>query len=177
VAVALAMDVFAVSLGVGTSGRAADLRARLRLAFHFGFFQGAMTVLGWLLGEAVSAWIASWDHWVALVLLAFVGGRMIREGLQPDRVSLAVDPTRGSAMLIVCLATSIDALAVGLSLAILGVSILPAALVIGLVSFVLGLMGMQAGGMLGSRFGPRMEIVGGLLLIAIGIRVVLAHLG
>ena len=176
IAVGLAMDVLAVSLGVGSSGRARGWRPMLRLAFHFGLFQGGMTALGWLLGEAVVASIAGWDHWVAMALLAFVGVRMIREGLSPERVAQAIDPTRGGMLVVVCLATSIDAFTVGLGLAMLGVDVLQAALTIGLVSLVLGIAGLKLGGYMGTRFGSCMEILGGLVLIFIGLRIVLTQL-
>ncbi len=176
IAVGLSMDVLAVSLGVGSAGRAGGWRSPLRMAFHFGLFQGGMTVLGWLLGEAVLGWIAAWDHWVAMGLLAFVGVRMIREGLGGERVAQAVDPTRGAMLVVVCLATSIDAFAVGLGLAVLGVDVSQAALAIGLVSFALGIAGLKLGSFLSSRFGARMEILGGLVLIVIGLRIVITHL-
>jgi putative Mn2+ efflux pump MntP len=176
VALSLAMDVFAVSLGVGTSSYGTSMRCRLRLAFHFGLFQGGMTFLGWLAGTQITEWISGFDHWLAFVLLAFVGIRMLRSGFNKDEESHPVDPSRGMTLILLSLATSLDALAVGLSLAFLEVDILLSSLVIGAVSLVLSLLGTAFGGTLGSRFGKRMEIAGGLLLIAIGVRIVIMHL-
>jgi putative Mn2+ efflux pump MntP len=176
IALGLAMDVFAVSLGAGTSGRARSLRPRFRLAFHLGFFQGAMTLLGWLLGYAVEPWIAGWDHWAAMGLLGIVGLRMIGEGLRPSRVEATLDVTRGGMLVAVSMATSIDALAVGLGLAMLGMDVIQASVVIGLVSAILAILGARLGMWMGDRIGPRVEILGGLILLAIGIRIVWTHM-
>ena len=177
IAIGLAMDCFALSLGVGTAGTAVGLRPTFRLFFHFGLFQGGMTLLGWLAGKTVVGYIASVDHWVAFGLLAFVGLRMIRGGLQKAGEEPAIpDPSRGLTLVILSIATSIDALAVGLSLAFLEVNVLWSALLIGGVSAVLSLIGLSLGNQLGLRFGKSMEILGGLILIAIGLRVVITHL-
>ncbi len=177
IAIGLAMDCFAVSLGVGTAGTAVGLRPTFRLFFHFGLFQGGMTLLGWLAGKTVVGYIASVDHWVAFGLLAFVGVRMIRGGLQKAGEEPAIpDPSRGLTLVMLSIATSIDALAVGLSLAFLEVNVLWSALLIGGVSAVLSLLGLSLGNQLGLRFGKSMEILGGLILIAIGLRVVITHL-
>jgi manganese efflux pump family protein len=176
IALSLAMDVFAVSLGVGTSSFGTSTRPRLRMAFHFGFFQGGMTFLGWLAGTQVAGWISGFDHWVAFGLLAFVGIRMLRSGLNPDKESHPVDPSRGVTLVLLSLATSLDALAVGLSLAFLEGNILVSSLIIGAVSLVMSMLGSAFGGTLGSRFGKRMEIAGGVLLILIGIRILITHL-
>lgn len=176
IAIGLAMDVFAVSLGIGTTGQAATLRPRLRLAFHTGLFQGGMTLLGWLAGATIASLIDSLDHWVAFGLLTFVGVRMIRSGLQPNGECYNGDPTRGSTLIMICIATSIDAAAVGLSFAMLAVDIASASLIIGLASFALGSAGLFLGDRLGKKFGKRMEILGGLLLIGIGVRILITHL-
>jgi len=177
IAVGLAMDCFAVSLGVGTTGQANSARPIFRLSFHFGLFQAGMCLVGWLAGSAVLPLIAGFDHWVALALLAFVGIRMVREGLRGEgQEAGGEDPSRGASLIMLSLATSIDSLAVGLGLAMLRTSILGAALIIGLVSAIFAAVGVLAGGKLGQRFGKRMEIVGGLVLVAIGIRVVISHL-
>ncbi len=176
VALSLAMDVFAVSLGAGTTNYGSSLRPRLRMAFHFGFFQGGMTFLGWLAGTQIAEWISGFDHWVAFILLAFVGIRMLKSGFNPDEDSQPVDPSRGITLVLLSLATSLDALAVGLSLAFLDVDILISCLAIGGVSLAMSLVGSAFGGTLGSRFGKRMEIAGGGLLILIGIRILITHL-
>jgi len=176
IAVGLAMDVFAVSLGVGTTGQASTVRPLFRLSFHFGLFQALMTFLGWLAGSVIEPLIAGVDHWVAFGLLAFVGLRMIRSALSREQGIPSGDPTRGGTLVLLSVATSLDALAVGLSLAMLRVDILVAALVIGLVSAALGVTGVLIGANISRRFGKRMEILGGLLLIGIGVRVLIAHL-
>jgi putative Mn2+ efflux pump MntP len=176
-ALALAMDVFTVALGAGTSGHARSPRPALRLAFHCGLFQALMTILGWATGFSLERFLAAVDHWAALVVLAFVGVRMIRSGLSstpgPRHVS---DPTRGGLMVLVSFATSMDAFAVGLSLGFLRIGVAASAALIGAVSMGMGLLGAGLGGRLAARFGPRMEALGGVLLIAIGLRIVLAHL-
>lgn len=176
VAIGLAMDSFAVSLGIGTSQRSLTARTLGRMAFHMAFFQGGITFLGWLAGSTVANFISAFDHWIALILLAFVGGRMIKEGFSNDEESKSGDPTHGGLMLVVCIATSIDAFAVGLSMAMIDVDILFASVTVGLVTLTLSLIGMLTGSRLGVRVGKRMEILGGLILLFIGIRVVVSHL-
>lgn len=176
IAVGLAMDAFAVSVGAGTSGQAASARPIFRLSFHMGLFQGLMTFLGWLAGSSIASYIAAFDHWIALVLLIFVGGRMIRSGFSPEPETSRTDPSRGGTLLMVCIATSIDAMAVGLSMAMLDVKIVAASLIIAVVTLVLSLFGLVAGGKLGEKFGPRMEVLGGLILCLIGLRIVMTHL-
>ena len=177
IAIGLAMDCFAVSLGVGTAGTATGPRPTFRLFFHFGLFQGGMTLLGWLAGKTVVTYIAGVDHWVAFGLLAFVGVRMIRGGLRKTGDEPAIpDPSRGLTLVMLSVATSIDALAVGLSLALLEVNVFWSALLIGGVSAMLSLAGLLLGNQLGLRFGKSMEILGGIILIGIGLRVVITHL-
>jgi len=177
IAIGLAMDCFAVSLGVGTAGTAVGLRPTFRLFFHFGLFQGGMTLLGWLAGKTVVTYIASVDHWVAFGLLVFVGVRMILGGLRKEGEQPAIpDPSRGMTLVILSIATSIDALAVGLSLALLEVNVFWSALLIGGVSALLSLVGLLLGNQLGMRFGKSMEVLGGIILIGIGLRVLITHI-
>ena len=177
IAIGLAMDCFAVSLGVGTAGTAVGLRPTFRLFFHFGLFQGGMTLLGWLAGKTVVTYIASVDHWVAFGLLVFVGARMLRGGLRKATEEPSIpDPSRGITLVMLSIATSIDALAVGLSLALLDVNVFWAALLIGGVSAILSLMGLLLGNQLGMRFGKSMEVLGGIILIGIGLRVLITHI-
>ncbi len=172
IAIGLAMDAFAVSLVASSSGRCRDGRAAFRLAFHFGLFQFAMPVIGWLGGSLVADAISAWDHWAAFGLLAFVGGRMIHGSRDPvDKT--AVDPSRGWSLVMLSIATSIDALAVGISLAMLEVSIWYASGVIGLVAALLSLVGVRLGSQVPARLGKRMELVGGILLMLIGVRILL----
>jgi manganese efflux pump family protein len=176
IAVGLAMDAFAVSLGVGTTRFAGSARPRLRLAWHFGLFQALMPTLGWLVGSTVVRFIAPVDHWIAFGLLGFVGVRMIRSGLSAELESHQTDPSRGGTLMMLSVATSIDAFAVGLSLAVLHAPIIYPAAVIGVVTASLSLIGLLLGNRLGKTFGKRMEIAGGVILIAIGIRIVVSHL-
>jgi manganese efflux pump family protein len=176
IAIGLAMDAFAVSLGIGTTEKSKSARAKFRLAFHFGLFQFFMPIIGWVAGSTVSRWIAPIDHWIAFILLAYVGISMIRSGLSPEKESYARDPSRGRTLIVLAIATSIDALAVGLSLAMLDVAIITPSIVIGVVTYGLSMVGLFAGNKLGEKFGKRMEIVGGIILIGIGVRVVITHL-
>jgi manganese efflux pump family protein len=176
IAVGLSMDAMAVSLGIGTTQYANSPRPIFRLSFHFGLFQFLMPVLGWLGGISIQQFISGFDHWIAFGLLAFVGVRMIRSGLDTEGESHTSDPSRGGMLVLLAVATSIDALAVGLSLAMLKVSILYPSLVIGVITGTLSLIGLRVGGRLGQTFGKRIEIIGGLILIAIGLRVLITHL-
>lgn len=176
VAVGLAMDAFAVSVGAGTSGSARTFRPFFRLSFHFGLFQALMTFLGWLAGSSIARWIEAFDHWIAFGLLVFVGIRMIRSGLSKAEEHHRDDLSRGGILVMVSIATSIDALAVGLGLAFVQVNILEACLIIGIVTLALSVVGLLAGGALGEKFGKRMEILGGLILIGIGLRILIEHL-
>jgi putative Mn2+ efflux pump MntP len=170
VAVGLAMDVFAVSLGIGACGSATSPRSTFRLSFHFGLFQGLMTLIGWLLGNSIVGFLAQFNHWIAFGLLFFVGAHMIKESLGPEENRSKTDPSRGHMLMILSLATSLDALAVGLSMAMLDVNVGLASLIIGLVSLGFAILGLKFGCRLGIKFGRNMEILGGLILIGIGIR-------
>jgi manganese efflux pump family protein len=177
-AVALAMDCFAVSLGMSCGERRLTLKQILRVALFFGGFQFAMPVLGWLAGEGVLRYIERFDHWVALGLLAFVGLKMVRESFEKGEAGTAdgEDRTRGVPLLVLSVATSIDALAVGLSLSVLRTSILPPAALIGVVCFALSVAGAKLGPVLGKAFGKRAELAGGLILIGIGVKIVAEHI-
>jgi manganese efflux pump family protein len=175
-AVGLAMDCFAVSLGIGTTRQACTPRPIFRLAFHFGLFQSLMPLLGWFGGSRVAYLIGGVDHWIAFVLLGWVGGRMIRSGVDHDAESYACDPSRGRTLVLLSIATSLDALAVGLSLAMLRVDILPPVLMIGVITALISVLGLRLGSRLGEAFGKRTEIVGGVILIGIGLRVLMGHL-
>jgi putative Mn2+ efflux pump MntP len=173
-AVGLAMDACAVSTAARAGGRARGRRAALRLAFHFGLFQALMPVVGWLGGSAVHAFIDRFDHWIAFGLLAGIGANMIRSGLKSeDDAPAAGDPSRRWSLVILSLATSIDALAAGVSLAFLDANILATVAVIGVVTFGLSLVGYYFGSRLGDRFGRRMEIAGGVVLILLGVKILL----
>ncbi len=175
-ALALAMDAFAVALGTGAVLSRLTGRHLFRLGFHFGLFQALMPVIGWLAGLTIIQWVEAWDHWIAFSLLAIIGGRMIYEAFSDEENTDDRDPTKGLSLVLLSIATSIDALAVGFSLSVIGVSIWMPALVIGLVAGVLTIVGMLLGGRIGDRWGSRVEIFGGLVLIAIGIKILIEHL-
>ena len=175
IAVGLALDAMAVSISAAAGGYARDGRAIFRLAFHFGLFQALMPVIGWFAGAQVVGWVTAIDHWLAFGLLALVAIRMIRAGLRPDCAPRS-DPSRGLMLVLLALATSIDALAVGFSLALVGVGILIPCIVIGLVTTGLSIVGIRLGHVVSDRFGPREEILGGVILLGIGMRILLSHL-
>ena len=178
VALGLAMDAFAVAVAVSLGLGSVTRRQVLRLSWHFGFFQFLMPVIGWLAGLTVERWIARFDHWLAFGLLASIGMKMILESRREgEDVRTAGDPTRGMSLVVLSVATSIDALAVGLSLGLLQVRILFPALVFGVVAGGLTALGMHLGRSLGAAFGRRMEAVGGMILLLIGGKILLEHLG
>jgi putative Mn2+ efflux pump MntP len=176
IALSMAMDAFAVSLGSGVKIGPGP-RPVFRIAFHFGLFQALLPVVGWLFGNTIEPYVKSIDHWVAFGLLAFVGGRMVRSGISKNEEESPKDPSRGWTMVMLSIAVSIDALAVGLSLGLLGVTIWTPALVIGLVTGALSLIGLRVGNDFGKRFGKPVEVLSGLVLFGIGVRIVVSHLG
>lgn len=174
--VALAMDAFAVALGVGVTLPRMTFRHVFRLSFHFGLFQALMPVVGWLAGLTVQQWISAYAPWVAFALLMFIGGKMMWEAFQEEKALREHrDPTRGLSLFLLSVATSIDALAVGLSLAMLEISVWFPALVIGLVACTFTLAGMLLGRRIGVAWGPRVEVFGGLVLCAIGVKILLEN--
>ena len=183
-AVALAMDAFAVAVTSGMQLRCIRFSQVARMAGAFGFFQFAMPLAGWLLGVGVQQYIEDYDHWLAFGLLAFIGGRMLKEAWDKRGQNLdaecapCADPTKGMPLLLLALATSIDALAVGLSMALLGQKVLFPALVIGIVCAALTALGIHLGRIMCSVAGHwshRANAVGGLVLIAIGINILRDH--
>lgn len=175
-ALALAMDAFAVALGTGIVLQRLTGRHLFRLGFHFGLFQALMPITGWLAGQTVLRWVSAWDHWIAFGLLMLIGGHMIYAAFEEEEAARDRDPTRGMTMVMLSVATSIDALAVGFSLSILGLSIWLPALIIGLVAGAMTVIGMLIGDRVGLRWGTRVEILGGVVLIGIGCKILLEHL-
>lgn len=178
IAVSLAMDAFAVSVSSGISVPGFGWKHAVKMGAYFGFFQLAMPLLGWLLGSGVSQYIEAVDHWIAFGLLAFIGGRMVWEALKKGCGEAEQPAADLSArrLTVLAVATSIDALAVGVSMAFIDVNILFAAVVIGLVAFVLSVLGGLMGRRLGCLFQRRAEVAGGLVLIGIGVKILLEHL-
>jgi putative Mn2+ efflux pump MntP len=177
IALGLAMDALAVAIATGIALGEVSGRQTFRLAWHFGFFQFLMPVIGWMAGLTAERWMSSYDHWLAFGLLAYIGGRMIHGGVSGKEEETARDPTRGLSLVMLSVATSVDALAVGISLGVLRVHIWYPAAVIGVVALLLTAAGMRLGRRLGARFGMRMEILGGVVLVAIGVRILLQHMG
>jgi putative Mn2+ efflux pump MntP len=176
-AIGLAMDATAVSLGVAAGGGTTGVRPVFRLSFHFGLFQGLMTFLGWLAGTGFEPLISGVDHWVATGLLVLVGARMIRSGLIHPVQEQPRDPSRGISLVALSVATSIDALAAGISLAMLTVAIAAPAMIIALVTGALSLAALLLGNRLGKAYGRPMEILGGAVLISVALHLLVTHLG
>ena len=177
-AVALAMDAFAVSIASGVSLRTVSARQTFRLAWHFGLFQAMMPVIGWSAGFTVRSRIEAYDHWVAFALLVFVAQGMLRSAFKAESVEAdAKDPTRGMTMVMLSVATSIDALAVGLSLSMINVSIWTPALIIGLVAGFFTTVGMHLGKTIGNmaHLSRWAEMTGGVVLLAIGVNILREH--
>ncbi|MDD4788844.1 MAG: manganese efflux pump MntP family protein, partial [Pirellulales bacterium] len=147
-----------------------------RIAFHFGLFQFMMPVLGWLAGRNAAAYISEWDHWLAFGLLGLVGGKMLWESTEEKKFASRKDPTRGFSLVLLSVATSLDALAIGLSMALIGVSVWVPSFVIGLVACGLSAVGIAFGARIGPRWGPWAERAGGCILLVIGLKILIAHL-
>ena len=175
-AVGLAMDAFAVAVCKGLSLRQLKVRHALLVGLWFGAFQALMPALGYALGSAFAGLIQSIDHWVAFVLLCIIGGNMVREGVKGDAEDC--DPSLAfGTMLMLAVATSIDALAVGITFAFLNVPILAAVALIGAITFAISALGVKIGNLFGARYKSRAEIFGGAVLILIGTKILLEHLG
>jgi len=176
IALALAMDAFAVSIASGICIRQSRIKHALIMAGWFGAFQAIMPLIGWFAGVKFSSYISSIDHWIALGLLSFVGGKMIYESSRLESLEKKTNPFDLHILFVLSFATSIDALAVGLSFALLNVEILLPVIIIGLVTFTISFAGVLIGERGGHFFEKRIELIGGLVLIAIGIKIVLDHI-
>ena len=175
-AVGLAMDAFAVSISAGAKKEIRAFRPVFRLSFHFGLFQFLMPVIGWLAGFYIQNYIENFAHWIAFGLLVFIGSRMIFAVFDDNKDSSKNNPSKGMNLIILSVATSIDALAVGFSLAMVKVDIWYPSLLIGIITAFISLIGLEVGYRLGLKFGRKMEIAGGVILILIGIKILLEHL-
>jgi putative Mn2+ efflux pump MntP len=167
------MDAFAVSISTGMAVAPVTPRHVFRLAFHFGLFQCLMPILGWAIGSTVAGYLRTFNAWLAFALLSYVGGKMLWEAWRESESESRADPTRGMTLVTLCVATSIDAMAVGVSMALVGVSVWIPAVVIGLVTGALTTAGIVFGSRMGSVFGRWAETAGGCVLILIGLRVLL----
>lgn len=179
IAVGLSMDAFAVSICKGLGMRALNMRTAAVLALFFGGFQALMPVVGWALGSQLMGVIAPVDHWVAFLLLALIGGKMLLEAVRGEEDCGCEDTSAIDLreFLVLAVATSIDALAVGISFAALEVDIAPAVALIGVTTFAFSLVGVAVGHFFGARYERPAGVVGGVVLILIGLKVLLEHLG
>ena len=177
IGIGLSMDAFAVAICKGLSMRKIDGRQTVTVALFFGGFQALMPVLGWALGKQFEQYITRYDHWIAFILLLYIGGKMVWEALHSGEEATAAANFSIRELLILAVATSIDALAVGITFAFLRVEIGLASAVIGCTTFVISLAGVFIGNRFGSRYKQRAEIVGGVILILIGLKILLEHTG
>lgn len=181
IAFALAMDCFAVSVVCGVVVRRNDSRIMLRLAFLFGFFQALMPLIGWFLTSRFSAYLQLLDHWIAFSMLAFIGGKMIIDSFKEEEES-SINPRSGKTQVLLAIATSIDALAVGITFACTGYDTIHQLgfplLAIGVVSFLMSLCGFAIGVRFGDTVNKKMrpELLGGIILIGIGVKILIEHL-
>jgi putative Mn2+ efflux pump MntP len=178
IAIGLAMDAFAVAMAVGlhlSQHGIVSTRQYFRLSFHFGLFQFMMPIFGWLVGSFIAAYIQSLAHWLAGALLFYIGIRLIREGREIQEYH-RVDPTRGLSLIILSIATSIDALAMGLSLAFLGSGIVYPSIIIGLVAGGFTIIGLYVGKSIGVHWRAKAALLGGIVLIGIGLKVIIEQL-
>ncbi len=187
ISIALAMDAFAVAISVSAFLKDVYPRQVFRLSFHFGLFQALMPIFGWYTGNLVGQWFFAYDHWLAFLILWGIGGKIVYQSLfgkekehkKQDEMYATQkqnDPTKGLSLVMLSLATSIDAYAVGLSFAFIGVSIWFPSFWIGITAAFLTLVGMRLGSYVGKKFGERMEIIGAILLFIIGIKILFDHL-
>lgn len=177
IAVGLAADAFAVSIGIGLSLRQALLKKALIVGLYFGVFQAVMPMIGYFVGSQFADKIAVFDHWIAFVLLLIIGGRMIRGSFNEESLDVEDSSLKPGKMLPLAVATSIDALVVGVSFAFLYVKIILAVTLIGIITLVLSMVGVKIGSVFGDRFKARAEFIGGLILVLIGVKILLEHTG
>ena len=179
--VGLAMDAFAVSICKGLAMRKVNKKQAVIIALFFGGFQAIMPVIGWLLCKGFQTYIEAFDHWIAFALLAFIGVKMIIETLREKEDDVVIEemdpPLDMKEMLMLAIATSIDALAVGISLAALDRPIVESAAIIGVVTFVISIIGVYIGKFFGNRYKKRAELTGGIILVLIGIKILCEHMG
>lgn len=190
IAVGLSMDAFAIAMCKGLKMKKLNFKHATIIAFAFGFSQMAMPIIGWLLGTRFEAYITKIDHWIAFVLLAFIGGKMIYESLKKDDDSECNHDCQNcpktdcdalklniKELILLAIATSIDALAVGITFAFLKVSILSSSSIIGITTFALSFIGVMLGNRFGVKYKSKAEFVGGTILVLMGVKILLEHLG
>lgn len=176
----LAMDAFAVSICKGLCMKKVNKKQAFIIALFFGVFQALMPFLGWVLGTQFEQYIVSFDHWIAFILLAFIGGQMIKEAVsgEEEEIVCPVDPKLDlKELFMLAIATSIDALAVGITFALLRYPIVEAITIIGVVTFFICIVGVYVGNFFGTKYKKKAELAGGIILVCIGTKILLEHLG
>lgn len=176
IALGLAMDAFAVSITSGFTAKTLKIQYAMKIALFFGFFQALMPLLGWSAGFGIKDFLSAVDHWIAFGLLSFIGIKMIYEATLIKKEEKEIAILSLYALLLLSIATSIDAFAVGLSLSALDVAILSPAIIIGVVTFVISFLGVYIGNRFGHFFESKIEIAGGLIMIGIGLKILIEHL-
>jgi len=179
IAISLSMDAFAVAICKGLNMRKLNYKHTFIIATFFGGFQGLMPLIGWFLGKQFAQYITNFDHWIAFILLAFIGGQMIHEALKKDNEKCDINENLNiKELFILAIATSIDALAVGITFALIpNTNILTSITLIGIITFVLSIIGVFIGNKFGSKFKSKAELAGGIILILIGSKILFEHLG
>ena len=179
--VGLAMDAFAVSICKGLSMRKVNIRQCLIIGLFFGGFQAVMPFVGYVLGSQFQKYITNIDHWIAFILLGIIGGKMMLEAIkekdEPVEIEQMDPPLNIKELFVLAIATSIDALAVGITFAFLEIPILEAITIIGVVTFLISVMGVYVGNFFGNKYKSKAEFIGGLILVILGIKILLEHLG
>lgn len=176
-AVGLSMDAFAVAICKGLAMKKLSVKKALIIGLWFGGFQALMPTIGYLLGTRFEKYVTSIDHWIAFALLVLIGGNMVKEALSKDEDEETSDSTDVKTMFLLAVATSIDALAVGVTYAFLQVQIVPAVSFIGIITFTLSVAGVKIGNVFGLKYKSRAELAGGIILILMGLKILLEHLG
>ncbi len=176
VAIGLSMDAFAVAISNGIVLKEVTFKEMFKIGLFFGIFQGVMPVIGWFCGKTFSNYIVNIDHFVAFGVLAFIGGSMIREALKGEDNEEVKEPNSLKVILLMSVATSIDALAVGVSFAMINTNILIPAIMIGVITFIISSIGVFIGKKAGDLFKKKAEIIGGIILILIGLKILIEHL-
>lgn len=174
ISISLSLDALSVSIAGGIKSQSSRILHALKVATFFGAFQAVMPVIGWFIGEALESFIGGIDHWIAFGLLAIIGTKMIYEAFSSEEERKSFLETK--TLILLSIATSIDALVVGITLSLIQIPFILSISIIGLVTFIICFLGFLFGEKLGSRFGKRIEILGGLILIAIGIKILIEHL-
>jgi putative Mn2+ efflux pump MntP len=177
IALGLSADSFAVSITSGLVLNRIDFKNAAKIAFSLGFFQALMPTIGWLIGTRIQSYIESFDHWIAFGLLSVIGIKMILESLKKDEEDKNFNPLNIKILLMMSLATSIDALVAGISFAFIEYNWFISGFIIGAITFIISMLGILFGKKMGNRFGNKMEILGGIILIFIGVRILFQHLG